>query len=138
MYVDPVLSALFEGLGALFGGGALASAAACCGLPLGLLLLIIGLVSSNGPKAMPVQAYGQATTMPTTLGAMPRPRNPWCRFRHRSLPCNRHWPPLSPLQWSTCSPHRQPLSLRHGTSPVSKAEHVTQTRPTEPSDGIPS
>ena len=49
MYVDPVLAALFEGLGALFGGGALASAAACCGLPLGLLLLIIGLVSSNGP-----------------------------------------------------------------------------------------
>ena len=71
MYVDPVLAALFEGLGALVGGGALASAAACCGLPLGLLLLIIGLVTGSGPKAMPVQAYGQATTMPTTLGAMP-------------------------------------------------------------------
>ena len=28
---------LIRGLGALFGGGALASAAACCGLPLGLL-----------------------------------------------------------------------------------------------------
>ena len=53
-----------------------ASAAACCGLPLGLLLLIIGLVSSNGPKAMPVQAYGQATTMPTTLGAMPAAAQP--------------------------------------------------------------
>ena len=76
MYVDPVLAALFEGLGALFGGGALASAAACCGLPLGLLLLIIGLVSGNGPKAMPVQAYGQANTMPTTLGAMPAAAQP--------------------------------------------------------------
>ena len=76
MYVDPVLAALFEGLGALFGGGALASAAACCGLPLGLILLIVGLVSSNGPKAMPVQAYGQASTMPTTLGAMPAAAQP--------------------------------------------------------------
>ncbi|MGB0616418.1 MAG: hypothetical protein ACPGOT_00030 [Candidatus Poseidoniaceae archaeon] len=71
MYVDPVLAALVEGLGALFGGGALASAAACCGLPLGLILLIIGLVTSSGPAPMPAQAYGQATIMPTTLGAAP-------------------------------------------------------------------
>ncbi len=71
MYVDPVLAALVEGLGALFGGGALASAAACCGLPLGLILLIIGLVTSGGPAPMPAQAYGQATIMPTTLGAAP-------------------------------------------------------------------
>ena len=71
MYVDPVLAALFEGLGALFGGGALASAAACCGLPLGLILLIIGLVTSGGPAPMPAQAYGQPTIMPTTLGAAP-------------------------------------------------------------------
>jgi hypothetical protein len=71
MYVDPVLAALFEGLGALFGGGALASAAACCGMPLGLILLIVGLVTSSGPAPMPAQAYGQPTIMPTTLGAMP-------------------------------------------------------------------
>ncbi|RJV02500.1 MAG: hypothetical protein DWC11_01770 [Candidatus Poseidoniales archaeon] len=71
MYVDPVLAALVEGLGALFGGGALASAAACCGLPLGLILLIVGLVTSSGPAPMPAQAYGQATIMPTTLGAAP-------------------------------------------------------------------
>ena len=71
MYVDPVLAALFEGLGAVFGGGALASAAACCGLPLGLILLIVGLVTSGGPAPMPAQAYGQPTIMPTTLGAMP-------------------------------------------------------------------
>ncbi|MBD39388.1 MAG: hypothetical protein CMB11_03260 [Euryarchaeota archaeon] len=71
MYVDPVLAALFEGLGALFGGGALASAAACCGMPLGLILLIVGLVTSSGPAPMPAQAYGQSTIMPTTLGTMP-------------------------------------------------------------------
>jgi hypothetical protein len=71
MYVDPVLAALFEGLGALFGGGALASAAGCCGMPLGLILLIIGLVTSSGPAPMPAQAYGQPTIMPTTLGTMP-------------------------------------------------------------------
>jgi hypothetical protein len=66
-----VLAALFEGLGALFGGGALASAAACCGMPLGLILLIVGLVTSSGPTPMPAQAYGQSTIMPTTLGTMP-------------------------------------------------------------------
>jgi len=71
MYVDPVLAALVEGLGALFGGGALASAAACCGMPLGLILLIVGLVTSSGPAPMPAQAYGQPTIMPTTLGAAP-------------------------------------------------------------------
>jgi len=92
MYVDPVLAALFEGLGALFGGGALASAAACCGLPLGLLLLIIGLVSGGGPKAMPVQAYGQATTMPTTLGAMPVAAQPMAPVQ---APVAAAQPPLS-------------------------------------------
>ena len=76
MYVDAVLAALFEGLGGLMGGGALTAAAACCGLPLGLILLIVGLVSKSGPAPMAAQAYGQATIMPTTLGAMPAATQP--------------------------------------------------------------
>ncbi|DAC09433.1 MAG TPA: hypothetical protein D7I09_06095, partial [Candidatus Poseidoniales archaeon] len=68
MYVDPLLAVLMGSLGGLIGGGVATGAAACCGLPLGLILLIAGLVSSGGPPAQPAQAYGHATVMPTTLG----------------------------------------------------------------------
>ena len=118
MYVDPVLAALFEGLGAVFGGGALASAAACCGLPLGLLLLIIGLVSSNGPKAMPVQAYGQATTMPTTLGAMPAAAQPMVPVQ---APVAAMQPPLATAE-PTPMVDVQPSQANPETAPVEDAK----------------
>ncbi|DAC37399.1 MAG TPA: hypothetical protein HA286_01785 [Candidatus Poseidoniaceae archaeon] len=73
MYVDPVLEVLMGSLGGLIGGGLATGAAACCGLPLGLILLIAGLVSSGGPAPQPAQAYGQATVMPSTLGSMAMP-----------------------------------------------------------------
>ena len=62
-----MLTALGDDIGAALGGGALATLG-CCGIPIGLIILIIGL-ALGGPQP-PFQGYNVGSQMPIA-GTMP-------------------------------------------------------------------
>ena len=67
-YAVLMLTAIGEDLGSLLGGLGLSSAACCCGIPIGLIILIIGL-ALGGPQPA-FQGYNVGSQMPMA-GAMP-------------------------------------------------------------------
>ena len=71
-YSIAMLTALGDDIGAALGGGVLATLG-CCGIPIGLIILIIGL-ALGGPQP-PFQGYNVGSQMPMA-GAMPASQIP--------------------------------------------------------------
>ncbi len=67
-YTINIIENALGDLGALFGGGSLAFLAMCCGLPIGLIILIIGLAIGGNPP-QPVMMQQAYVPVPNTGGS---------------------------------------------------------------------
>ncbi len=90
-YSLAMLTAIGDDIGAALGGGALATLG-CCGIPIGLIILIIGL-ALQGPQ-QPFQGYHVGSQMPMA-GTMPANQMPMGGAVPMQAPVQSMQPPLS-------------------------------------------